>query len=218
LSGKSRVVCDEIERRLVRGVYRFGDEILVNDLVREFGASRAPVMSAMNYLRAEGYLIITPQVGCKVISPTPSEIQDYFFVYGRVEGAFAAMAAERHEQHELVALRAIQQHIRQLTPKRGESISEPFVERVADFHRMLHNMSHSKYEAERASKYMRMSEFFLFNSNAMVVPGGAPLAMADKQRADIIEAIANRDAEEASRLMEIHVRGKPQRAGVHRAS
>jgi len=97
LSGKTRIICDEIERRLVRGHYRFGDEILANDLVREFGASRAPVMSAMNYLRAEGYLVITPQVGCRVISPTPAEIEDFFFVYGRVEGAFAAMAADRYE-------------------------------------------------------------------------------------------------------------------------
>jgi DNA-binding GntR family transcriptional regulator len=215
LSGKTGTICDEIERRLVRGIYRFGEEILANDLVKEFGASRAPVMSAMSYLRAEGYLVITPQVGCKVISPTPSEIEDFFFVFGRIEGAMAAMAAERHELHELKSLRATQQQIRQLTPKKGESINEPFVDRVAAFHRQIYSMSHSKYEAQRASKNLRMSEFFLFNSNAMNIPGGPPMAVADKERAEIVEAIADRDAAAASRLMEQHVRGKPRRAGVH---
>lgn len=215
LYGKSRVICDEIEKRLVRGYYHFGDEILANDLVKEFGASRAPVMSAMNYLRAEGYLVITPQVGCKVVSPTPSEIEDFFFVYGRVEGALAAMAAERHEDDELEELRSIQLRIKKLTPKKGEVVTEAFIELVAKFHRHLHTMAHSKYESERASKYLRMSEFFLFNSNAMNVPGGPPLAVSDKQRAAIIEALAERDAEEASQLMEEHVRGKPRRAGLH---
>jgi len=212
LSGKSRAVCDEIEKRLVRGHYLFGQEILANDLVTEFGASRAPVMSAMSYLRAEGYLVITPQVGCKVISPTPSEIEDFFFVFGRVEGAMAAMAAERHDDHEIKVLRATQRNIKYLTPRKGESINEPFVELVADFHRQIHRMSHSKYEAERASRSLRMSEFFLFNSNAMNVPGGAPLAVADKERAEVVEAIAERDAAAASQLMETHVRGKPGRA------
>lgn len=215
LSGKTRAICDEIEKRLVRGYYRFGDEILANDLVREFGASRAPVMSAMNYLRAEGYLVITPQVGCRVISPTPSEIQDFFFVYGRVEGAFAALAAERHNSQEIKMLRGTQQQIQYHTPKKGETISETFVDLVADFHQQLHQLSHSKYEAARAAKYLRMSEFFLYNSNAMNVKGGEPLEIADKQRAAIIDAIADHDAATASQLMEEHVRGKPQRAGVH---
>lgn len=215
LYGKSRVICDEIEKRLVRGYYHFGDEILANDLVKEFGASRAPVMSAMNYLRAEGYLVITPQVGCKVVSPTTSEIEDFFFVYGRVEGALAAMAAERHESEELEELRAIQRTIKQLTPKKGELVSEAFIGGVAGFHRQLHAMAHSKYEAERASKYLRMSEFFLFNSNAMQVPGGPTLAVADKERAAIIEALAERDADLVSQLMEKHVRGKPRRAQLH---
>jgi DNA-binding GntR family transcriptional regulator len=212
LTGKSRAICDEIEKRLVRGQYRFGQEILANDLVTEFGASRAPVMSAMSYLRAEGYLIITPQVGCRVISPTPAEIDDFFFVFGRVEGAMAAMAAERHHDHEIKVLRATQRQIKQITPGKGESINEPFVELVAGFHRQIHRMSHSKYEAERASKSLRMSEFFLFNSNAMNVPGGAPLAIADKERAEVVAAIADRDAAAASRQMEKHVRGKPGRA------
>jgi len=216
LSGKTRIICDEIERRLVRGHYRFGDEILANDLVREFGASRAPVMSAMNYLRAEGYLVITPQVGCRVISPTPAEIEDFFFVYGRVEGAFAAMAADRYEDEEIRKLVAINGQITLVSPKKKEeTVSETFIELVADFHRHLHSMSHSRFESERASKYLRMSEFFLFNSNAMNIPGGQPISVANNQRAAIIEAITARDADKASRLMEEHVRGKPRRAGVH---
>jgi GntR family transcriptional regulator, vanillate catabolism transcriptional regulator len=214
LSGKSGAICSEIERRLVRGFYKFGDEILANDLVNEFGASRAPVMAALNYLRAEGYLIITPQVGCRVIAPTPQEIDDFFFIAGHVEGAIAVLAAERHTAHEVELLRHTQQRIALVSPRKGEMVSTAFVELVAEFHQQLHQMSHSKYEAERASRYWRMSEFFLFNGNMLQIDGGEGFVVADAQRAAIVEAIAARDTAKVSKLMEAHVRGKPARAGV----
>lgn len=214
LSGKSGAICSEIEHRLVTGVYKFGDEILANDLVTEFGASRAPVMAALNYLRAEGYLIITPQVGCRVIAPTLEEIDDFFFIAGHVEGAIAALAALRHTPHELEFLRITQQRIAQVSPKKGEMVGTLFVELVAEFHQQVHQMSHSKYEAERASRFWRMSEFFLFNGNQLQIGGGEGFVVADAQRAAIVEALAERDAAKVTRLMEEHVRGKPARAGI----
>lgn len=214
LSGKSGAICSEIERRLIRGHYKFGDEILANDLVNEFGASRAPVMAALNFLRAEGYLIITPQVGCRVIAPSRQEIDDFFFIAGHVEGAMAALASERHTQQEIDLLRLTREKISVVTPKKGETISTTFVELVADFHQQLHQMSHSKYEAERASRYWQMSEFFLFNGNMQQIDGGEGLVVADQQRAVIVEALAARDADKAGKLVEAHVRGKPARAGV----
>jgi len=93
-------------------------------------------------------------------------------------------------------------------------VSIAFVELVAEFHQQLHQMSHSKYEAERASRYWRMSEFFLFNGNMLQIDGGEGFVVADKQRAAIVEAIAARDTAKVSKLMEEHVRGKPARAGV----
>ena len=214
LSGKSGAICNEVERRLIRGVYKFGEEILANDLVSEFEASRAPVMAALNYLRAEGYLIITPQVGCRVIAPTPQEIDDFFFIAGHVEGAIAYLAAERHTPTEVEMLRFTQHRIAQISPKKGEMISIAFVDMVAEFHQQLHQMSHSKYEAERASRFWKMSEFFLFNGNMLQIGGGDGFVRADAQRAAIVDAIAARDGMKACGLMEEHVRGKPKRAGV----
>lgn len=217
LSGKTGVICDQIERRLAEGYYRFGEEIFTQDLVKEFGASRAPVTSALNFLRASGYLVITPQVGCRVISPSLSEIEDFFTVYGRVEGTMAGFAAERHYDVELEALQDVQRQVKRASPKKKEKVSPHFVKLVADFHAQIHQMSHSNMEAVRAAKYWRMSEFYLFNANRMNVSGGLALGIADKQRSAIVDAIAKRDAEQARVLMEEHMRGKPQRVGARGA-
>ena len=217
LSGKTGVICDQIERRLAEGFYRFGEEIYTQSLVKEFGASRAPVTAALNYLRASGYLIITPQVGCNVISPSLSDIEDFFTVYGRVEGSMAAFAAQRHYEAELLELREIQKQAKRASPKRGEKVSRNFVNLVAEFHAQIHKMAHSDMEARRAGSYWRMSEFFLFNGNRMNLSGSLALGVSDKQRSEIVEAIANRSEKRASELMEEHMRGKPQRAGARGA-
>lgn len=208
LSGKTAAICDEIEKRLLIGQYRFGQEILVNDLVKEFGASRAPVMAALNYLRAEGYLVITPQVGCKVISPTLSEIEDFVFVFSRVEGAITSMAAKRHYADEIALLDATQQKIRRIAPKKGQQITQPYVDLIAEFHRQIHDMCHSQFAGDRATRNWRVLDFFLFNGSFGNIQGGVSLALADQQRAEIVEAIARRDSTAACRLMEKHMRDK----------
>lgn len=214
LPGKTGVICDLIERRLAEGYYGFGEEIYTQDLVKELEASRAPVTAALNYLRATGYLIITPQVGCRVISPTKAEIQDFFTVYGRVEGVMAGFAAERHHDAELHVLRDIQRRISRKTPKKNSTVSRDFVGLVAEFHAQIHNMAHSEMEAKRAASYWRMSEFFLFNANRMQISGRLALDVADKERAAIVEAISERDVQQATELMEKHMHGKPARVGL----
>jgi DNA-binding GntR family transcriptional regulator len=214
LSGKTGVICDQIERRLASGHYGFGEEIYTQDLVKEFGASRAPVTAALSFLRASGYLIITPQVGCRVISPTVSDIQDFFAVYGRVEGTMAGFAALRHHGNELEGLRDIQKQIQRNTPGKGEKISNNFVNLVADFHARIHSMAHSEMEARRADSYWRMSEFYLFNGTRMRPSGEISLAVSDRQRAAIVNAIEVRDEDLARSLMEEHMLGKPGRVGA----
>jgi DNA-binding GntR family transcriptional regulator len=208
LSGKTGAICDEIERRLLTGFYSFGQEIVVNDLVNEFGASRAPVMAALNHLRAEGYLVITPQVGCRVISPALSEIDDFLFVFSRVEGAIAEMAAKRRYPEEVDRLNQIRAEIKRIAPKKGQPVSRSYIDLVGGFHRQIHMMCHASYAGERATRNWRMLDFFLYNGGFGNLKGDASLAVADKQRGDIVEAIAERDAVAAGRLMEVHMRDK----------
>ncbi|MEQ8936893.1 MAG: GntR family transcriptional regulator, partial [Amphiplicatus sp.] len=66
---KSSEIYDLVVERLVNAGYAFGDRLLVKELSAETGASRQPIMSALNRLSAEGFVRIVPQVGCEVINP-----------------------------------------------------------------------------------------------------------------------------------------------------
>ena len=84
LSGKAAHVFEELERRLICGVYKFGASLPTVALINEFNVSRAPLTAALNQLQFEGYIEITPQVGSRVISPSDEQIQDYFVMLGLV--------------------------------------------------------------------------------------------------------------------------------------
>lgn len=84
LSGKAAVVFEELERRLMYGVYKFGMIIPSSEITKEFGISRAPLYAALNQLQFEGYIETTPQVGSRVITPTDQQVNDYFVMFGLV--------------------------------------------------------------------------------------------------------------------------------------
>ncbi len=212
LTGKAGAICNEIEKRLSDGHYKFGDEISSSALVEEFQASRAPVATALNHLRAAGYLIVTPQVGCKVISPALSDIEDFFFVFGRAAGAMAYLAAERHERREVEALWEVNAEIKKATPKKGEKLTRVFLDLVSEFHATINSMAHSEFEARHVGSYWRLSEFYLFNLTPMNLHSG--LATANKQREEIVAAIELRESEKVELLMADHIRGKPKRVGT----
>jgi DNA-binding GntR family transcriptional regulator len=66
---------------------------------------------------------------------------------------------------------------------------------------------------ERAASYWRMHEFLLFNGTISDLKG---LRTANRERAQIVQAIVAHDSERAAQLMETHVRGKPKRTGTLR--
>jgi DNA-binding GntR family transcriptional regulator len=213
LGGKAGRICSEIERRLARGHYGFGEAISTNQLVEEFGASRAPVVTALNHLRSAGYLNIIPQVGCRVISPSETEIEDFFCLFGKVEGAMAGFAAQRHEAREIEALRFIAARIDELTVGSGQAEVDAIVDLVATFHEALRSLGRSPMEARRVGAYWRMSEFLVFNEGGRA-GGGKQNAEANAERREIIEAIASRKADKASKLMEAYVSTRPFRSAA----
>jgi DNA-binding GntR family transcriptional regulator len=70
---------------LITRKYQFRDSLSISRLAEQFDASRQPISAALNHLRSLGYLDIIPQVGCHAVSPSSSEIDDFFYMLGKVE-------------------------------------------------------------------------------------------------------------------------------------
>lgn len=210
-SGKAGEIAAELERRLMVGRYRFGEALSIGQLAQQFDASRQPVGMAISYLRTMGYVDVIPQVGCRVVSPAPAEITDFFSVMGKMEGAVAAFAALRHEAREAEVLQMI---AAREPPGVLESHEERlvYIRNLQDYHQQIWLMARSPTLESRVGQLRQLSIFYLWQGAGKLAPLAARQLISE--RVEIAGAIAAGDAAKAERLMETHIAHKPRVSGL----
>lgn len=196
---KSNQVYELIVNRLVTAQYGFGQRLLVKELAAETGASRQPIMSALNRLTVDGFVRIIPQVGCEVISPSPDEIGDFFLMFQKMEGLLAGLAAQRRSEEELRDLKAIQRQIQSLEP--GNESMPDYVQLNRSFHHTIHLMAHSPLLDEKQRNNFNMCDFFITHSSGFGMFRDHAVAEHDQ----IINAIEARQVERAQLVAEAHI-------------
>lgn len=210
--GKTEAIRMDIEARFELGVYKFGEELNVVRLASEYGVSRQPVMAALSELRNDGFVVITPQVGCTAASPTSSEIADFFSIFAKMDGRMAFFAAQRRTEQEL---RELQQVLKQLESSLGRAeqwSAENLGAAVSRFHEIIREMAKSPAVAQRVTRFWRMANYIIRNARQNYT--AQMHRLANKERRLILDAIAAGDAAGAERAMEAHILGKPRRVGL----
>jgi DNA-binding GntR family transcriptional regulator len=189
---------DYTKRLLFDGTLSPGAKLRVEDIVASLHTSRQPVMEAFKRLAAEGYLEITPQVGCRVVVPEAAEIADFFLILGAVQGLAADIAAERRTTDELAALETIVAKIDDLFARPATPDTAHEYRRLDhDFQQQIRAMAHSEAVADLSSGLLDRRDFYI-----LCLPDGES-RFADQMRAvagqhrGIVVAIAGRNAEAA---------------------
>lgn len=195
---KNNQIYDLIVEGLVTARYAFGDRLLVKELAAETGASRQPIMSALNRLSADGFVRIIPQVGCQVIDPTRDEIADFYLMFQRMEGLFAELAAQRRTEAQLAALRRLQQRLIAIG-QTGDAVAHAEINR--EFHLMVHDMARSPILAEKQRSNFNMCDFFITHSTGF----GAFMSDAVQEHEPIIDAIERQEPERARLVATAHL-------------
>lgn len=204
-SGKSARVRMALQDRFSKGAYRFGQRLVVLELAREFDVSRQPVMAALTELKGDGFVVITPQVGCQAAHPTRQEISDFFSVFAKMEGRMAGLAAERRADAQAAQLQVLHREME----ARAATPGHQNLEGINHFHRMIRQMAATPVVAARVAKFWFMANYILRNGTRNYT--AQVQAVGRGERARIVQAIAERDSVAAEQLMEQHVLGKPHR-------
>jgi len=204
-NSKTARVKTALQERFASGAYRFGQKLVVLELADEFRVSRQPVMAALTELRGDGFVLITPQVGCVAASPTRQEIGDFFSVFAKMEGRMAFFAAERSTQERIERLRGLHREMESLAVEPGHQN----LDGVNMFHRLIRQMAATPVVASRVGKFWFMANYILRNGTRDYT--AAVQAIGRRERTAVVDAIAARDAASAEQLMEAHVLGKPHR-------
>ena len=72
----THIVYGKILGAIVYGPLDLGEPLSENDLARALGVSKAPVRESLNELRLEGLVVVVPQSGSYVFSPTAEQIEE----------------------------------------------------------------------------------------------------------------------------------------------
>ena len=143
-----------------------GDSVSVEALSRALNTSRQPVMDAVKRLSTEGFINIIPQVGCKVTTPDPDEVDDFYKMFAAAEALIARLAAERRSDEEARAYMRLAASVAEEATHLGNLKSQDprYHHLVRRRHGAIHAMAHSPVIAEIAAGMWDRSNFYVRTS------------------------------------------------------
>ena len=206
LSGKAGEIASELEERLERGEYQFGEALSIYALAKQFDASRQPVASAVLYLRGVGYLEIIPQVGCRVVSPSQQEVEDFYVLFSRTEALISRFAAERHTEEESQSLFEMAEELSQ-NPFQTSQDRRTMADGISLFHDQISAMARSKLLLERIGNLRRIFRFYLSQGRTRPDPVAGPPHQLNQSRLELVEQIRSRNVAGAEASTEAYILG-----------
>src|SRR3546814_15119151 len=78
-------LADRLRHMIVEGELAPGEKLAEKELCQRFGVSRTPLREAMRVLATEGLVLLTPNRGCTVATPTLADLDQAFPLQGALE-------------------------------------------------------------------------------------------------------------------------------------
>ena len=189
-------VSEKIREAIRHGKYTSGDHIRETEVAEWLQVSRTPVREALRRLESEGLLTFESWRGVVVANLDRQQISELYAMREMLEGAAARLAARHIDPGEIDLL--------DILMDRAESVSgDP--RKLADINRQYHETiylaAHNRYLTQTIEQLR--NALALLQGTTYSVPGRAETA-AREHRA-IVEAIRNRDPDEAEAAARRHV-------------
>lgn len=82
---KKEIVYDGLREDIVKGIYKPGERLVIDELARQMGASQIPIREAIQQLEADGFVTIEPHVGARIAEIDASFIFEVFALLESME-------------------------------------------------------------------------------------------------------------------------------------
>ena len=196
-----RSIFQTLRDRIVHGEYPPGMGLSEKDLCREFGVSRTPLREALAKLESMKLVTIIPRFGTNVSPIDIDEIRCAFEVKIKLETLAVGLAVERIDAEKLNALDDVIRQVDQIKDDDDQLRHQRMIELEKRFHRIILQAAQNPILEEFLDNLHYRCARLWSSSLSQVVPNQEIL----DQMKNIYRAIADRDAERASRHMEQHI-------------
>jgi DNA-binding GntR family transcriptional regulator len=194
-------VFERVLDAIVKGTIKPGDRLSETLIAKQLGVSRGPLREAIRRLEGRKLVERTPNVGPRVVSLTPDDLIEIFYIRERLEGLAAKLATERMSEAALDQLdERLEQHTKNASLQRGDG----YLQNAGndDFHYLIVQGSGSKRLKELlCNDLYHLLRIYRFKSSETVGRANAAL----REHKAILGAMRKRDAADAERLMMQHI-------------
>lgn len=192
------LVFQKLREDILIGRCQYGEELREAAIGKELGVSRTPVREALRQLEREGLVTMIPNKGAYVAGISEQDIQDIYLIRARLEGLCARMAAERIDTDKLEEMEETIM-LTKFHEERGHA--EQVFRLDGKFHGLLYEACNSKileHELKTFHQYIQRAR-----KNALTIEARAE--QSTKEHEALLNAIRDRNPEEADRLATLHI-------------
>lgn len=189
---------EEIEERIVTGVYPPGMRLDEQELAAAFGVSRTPIREALIQLASIGLVEIRPRRGATVPEMSADRLCEMFEVMAELESMCGRLAARRILPAEQSRLQEAHQACE---AARDAGKPDLYYQLNEVFHRCIYDASHNGFLAEQATALHRRLRPY----RRLQLRVRNRMASSFTEHANIVEAIIAGRSEDAAALLRSHV-------------
>ena len=188
------VVFNTLRQAILRGELKPGERLMEIQLANKLGVSRTPIREAIRKLELEGLVLMIPRKGAEVAEITEKNLRDVLEVRCALEELAVQLACDRIDKQGIHKLQQAAKNFASVLD--SEDITK-IAEADVAFHdiiymarliQLLNNLREQMYRYR--IEYLKKKEYY-------------PRLLAEHQ--DIIQAIANREHERATKITSQHI-------------
>lgn len=189
-------IVDAILEAIANGRLTAGSRLREEEIAGICGASRAAVRDALKALAERGVVMLQPNRGARVASPTEEEVTQTYAARALIEGAMAADLA----QHITAAdIRRLREHIAAQRSTHDGGARREHLRLMGEFHTMLGALYGNPVVADALERLIARTSFM----TALFPPESQICAIED--HVAIVDALAKGDSATAQRLAAKHL-------------
>ncbi|OTG65952.1 GntR family transcriptional regulator [Acinetobacter silvestris] len=191
----------KIQMAIVSGEIAAGSKISEPELARTYGISRGPLREAIHRLEGQKLVERTAHVGARVVSLSQQQLLELYQIRENLEGLACRLAAQSIDKQKILTLRALLQlHAQDQDFKEGKGYY--LQEGQDDFHYCI-----IKSCGNKTLEHMLCNELYHLIRMYRVQFSNTPNRpnKAFSEHIQILDAIAEGDAELAELLMRRHI-------------
>jgi len=148
---KFQIVCDLLRFEILKGKYKPGQRLPIEEVTKRFGVSPIPVREAFKRLDAEGLIKIIPHIGARVVETSYQDIESDFQILSVLVGLATKLAHKRLQKSDFVKLENLMSEMDKSLQRRNLSL---FEELDRKFHDYIYSLSNDKRLIELISSIL----------------------------------------------------------------